>query len=433
MDTLVDDPGAARTATRPSPDPAPGAPDAPEPAPAPAGPPVLPHPAAGAGRTPTPRPDRLLGLDLARGLAVLGMFVAHTAPFASAGFDWGTPGTWPELVNGRSSVLFALCAGVSLALMTRDRRSEGVPDVVHRRRVVARSVALAVIGGLLVTSGAAVLVILPTYAVLFVATLPVLRARRRTLLLLAALSLTVGPVLALVGGHALATRLMDPTWEDGGSFAAVLLTGYPAVSWWGVVLVGVVVARADLSGVRTQLRCLATGVGLAVLGYGGGVLLGGPPTSPFDGTGALPPGLVPADGPPPVPPIDWSALLAVTPHAGSTPELVGALGVALGVLALCLLAARAPRPVRALLHPLAATGALALTLYVVHVLVLAVVRDGPSSTSDDLDAVTRTAWVLCAALVVGGLAVATAWRAALGQGPLERLLRRVSRTLDDPR
>ncbi|HEY8589621.1 MAG TPA: hypothetical protein VIL55_08725, partial [Naasia sp.] len=51
--------------------------------------------------------DRIGGVDVARGVALLGMFVAHLLP-----------GEGETLADGRSSVLFATLAGVSLGLMT---------------------------------------------------------------------------------------------------------------------------------------------------------------------------------------------------------------------------------------------------------------------------------------------------------------------------
>ena len=52
---------------------------------------------------------RIVGVDIARGLAVLGMFGAHVGVQQS--FDWLEPSTWSDVVNGRSSILFAVLAG----------------------------------------------------------------------------------------------------------------------------------------------------------------------------------------------------------------------------------------------------------------------------------------------------------------------------------
>ncbi|WIB11746.1 hypothetical protein DEJ36_12685 [Curtobacterium sp. MCPF17_052] len=166
------------------------------------------------------------------------MVVAHLGP-PHPGFDWTRPESWSAVVDGRSAVLFALCAGVSLTLMTRSR-PEGAPGaadlVVHRRRVLVRAVALFVLGSLLIALNTPVQVILPTYAGCFVATIPLLRARTRTVAAIAATALVIGPVCTAIG-RSLLHDADDPIVHG------VLLGAYPGIPWWGVVLVGLLVGR----------------------------------------------------------------------------------------------------------------------------------------------------------------------------------------------
>lgn len=56
---------------------------------------------------------RIAAFDIARGLAVLGMFIAHVGPERE-----GLTGWLLGLADGRSSILFATLAGVSLAILT---------------------------------------------------------------------------------------------------------------------------------------------------------------------------------------------------------------------------------------------------------------------------------------------------------------------------
>ena len=394
---------------------------------------------------PHDRPQRLDGLDLARGLAVLGMITAHFGPFTPE-FAWTDPGTWSRVVDGRSAVLFALCAGVSLTLMTRPRPDEGPTALVdHRRRVLLRAVALFVVGALLTALGTPVLVILPTYSVCFVATLPFLRARTRTVALVAVGALLVGPVVWIAGLPSMLFAPSDPLVKG------VLFGGYPGITWWGIVLVGLLVGRLPLHATRTKAALVGTGGVAAAVGYGGGALvrraLGLPPTSGPVGSssaaGSSAAGSSVSGGsggssvatPPdaPVlqpqgggtlehPEIDWSVLTAIDPHAGSTPEVLGALGVAVAVLGLSLLVAgRAGR----LLAPVRAVGTLALTVYAAHIVAFAVLER-------TADAWLAEGWIPAVSIMVGAIVLATAWRARLGTGPLERLVRWASRSLDGP-
>lgn len=392
------------------------------------------------------RAGRIDGLDLARGLAVLGMIAAHFAP-PHPGFDWTVPASWPSVVDGRSAVLFALCAGVSLTLMTRPAPGvdPAVDVVTHRRRTVLRAVALFVIGALLMALATPIQVILPTYSVCFVATLPFLRARGRTVALAALLALVIGPLVMVVGRSVLHTA-QDPLVHG------VLLGAYPGLTWWGVVLVGLLVGRLPLTTARTQGTLLAIGAAAAVLGYASGFLAeavrglpadasaadaspsdasGGPTASgpgAASGSAVIPDGttgpqLVPqGGGSAEHPEIDWGVLTSIDPHAGSTPEVVGALGVALSVLALSLLAAGR---MRVLTAPLRAVGALALTVYVGHVLAYWVLGLAGADQGDG-------GWTLTVVVAAGALLVAGLWRRLFGIGPLERLVRRTSRCLDTP-
>ena len=88
-------------------------------------------------------PSRVRGVDLARGLAVLGMLAAHLLVIER--FDPTRPGTWVDVVNGRSSILFATLAGVSIALLSAEPGSSGTRP--RRGRAVWRAPRLAVSKG----------------------------------------------------------------------------------------------------------------------------------------------------------------------------------------------------------------------------------------------------------------------------------------------
>ncbi|MEH3076040.1 MAG: heparan-alpha-glucosaminide N-acetyltransferase domain-containing protein [Quadrisphaera sp.] len=62
-----------------------------------------------------PRRDRLVGVDAARGLALLGMMGTHLVSRTTA--DGGVSWVY-EVFSGRASALFAVLAGVGLALST---------------------------------------------------------------------------------------------------------------------------------------------------------------------------------------------------------------------------------------------------------------------------------------------------------------------------
>ena len=120
----------------------------------------------------------MAGVDLARGLAVIGMFAAHLLWIPP--FHWADASTWHDVVNGRSSILFATLAGVSIGLVTgRTTPLRGTALALARSRLAVRALLVWLLGVALISLEVPVYVILPAYAVLFLLVLPLLRLPAR--------------------------------------------------------------------------------------------------------------------------------------------------------------------------------------------------------------------------------------------------------------
>lgn len=323
--------------------------------------------------------ERVAGVDATRGLAVLGMFAAHVGAAPAPGRT-----DWLVVADGRSAALFAVLAGVSIGLLSGGPvPAVGPARSAVRRRLLARAGVIAVIGYALVALGTPIAVILPSYALMWVLVLPALGWGPRHLVAGAAAFAVAGPLVVSVARG-------TPT--AGAGPAALLVTGfYPAVVWLAYLLAGLAVGRSDLSSRGVARRLLTGGGGLALLGYGGGLLLARV--------------------------VSFEELLSIAPHADTTPEVLGNLGVALAALGLLLITGRSPVG-RVLLFPLAAVGRLALTVYTAHVVVVALA--GPQIVWEQRTNGTLTAFVVVT------LALCTAWVRWLGQGPLEAVVRRIS-------
>jgi uncharacterized membrane protein YeiB len=91
---------------------------------------------------------RLVGLDLARALAVFGMYIVHIAPMDS---PQGSVGSWVYfLAEGRSSALFATLAGFSLMLIAGRREPKtGLVGRQAKARIAIRAVILLALGTVL--------------------------------------------------------------------------------------------------------------------------------------------------------------------------------------------------------------------------------------------------------------------------------------------
>lgn len=369
---------------------------------------------------------RVLGVDVARALALLGMMSVHL--FAAIRPDGSLHPSY-GIAAGRSAALFAVLAGVGLALSTGGpKRYDRVRLRGARAGVLARAGLLLGLGLLLGQVNSPPLVILAYYGLLFVVAIPCLGLRARSLAILAVLSAVVAPALSHIARmHLDVASVGDP----GGRqlLAELLLTGtYPVLPWTTYLFVGLALGRLDLHRRATALWLVVGGAALAVgakiasstlLEAAGGVerLRASVPADAGYAflrqnlSGRLRAGLFGT-----TPTTDWRWLLISSPHSSTTLDLVHTSATAAGVLGFCLLVTlHAPRW---LYLPLAATGSMTLTIYTAHVLALA--QGSPLLLTDN----RLQLWL---GHCVTAIAVATFWRTQLGRGPLEELAAQIDR------
>jgi uncharacterized membrane protein len=370
----------------------------------------------GAGLVP---PGRMVGVDVARCLALLGMVATHVLPPVD-----GTGVTAvQQLAGGRSSALFAVLAGVSIALLSG--RREPVHGIARRRvtrGLLVRAVLIAMLGLLLGVLETTIAIILTYYGVLFCLATPFLRLRARSLAWWAAGWLLVVPLLS----HLLRPHLPPPSWasptpasllDPWQLVTELTFTGYyPAVVWMAYVLVGMAVGRLDLTRRRAAVDLACVGGLLAALSWATSRILLArtgvwQQLQQSYGSGDLREhlqqglhGTTPTD--------TWWWLAVRAPHSGTPLDLAHTIGSALLVTGFCVLvAALAPRTFAVVFG----AGAMTLTLYSLHVLLR-------TPTFWDRDDVPT--FVLHVAVV---LAVGAAYRLARRSGPLERLVARLAK------
>jgi Heparan-alpha-glucosaminide N-acetyltransferase, catalytic len=323
---------------------------------------------------------RIAGVDLARGLALLGMMAAHV-------FDADEPSSVTTAAADWSVTTFALVAGVSLALMLGGKRARRERAAV-RAGIAVHAVLVAVIGLALGFTGRADIV-LPCFAVLFLLAIPLLGLRPWMLTRIAAVLLLVAPpmITATLADAAVPRPVGNPTFatlvtDPAGLVIGVFLTGfYPVLAYLAYICAGLAIGRLDLTSVQVAYRLLLGGVATVAMG------------------------------------MLWLTL--PLPHQQSWMVLihdVHALGAAIAVVGASLLVVHVPVMAR-LLWPIRTAGTMPLTLYSAHVLVLVpgVLEHHPV--------------VLYLSLVAGGLLFEVLWRAFVGQqqGPLEWLVGVASR------
>jgi uncharacterized protein len=368
-------------------------------------------------RTPTARVD---AIDIARGIALLGMMFAHLGP------RWvgENPPVGQMLASGRAAPLFAMLAGVALSLVhRRDPRGVGSVPATCIRALILVALGLS-LGSL---DDMPVYVILAFYGLMIVVALPFRGLSTRVLLALGLAWAVIVPVLLLWlqishgpvdSGQAELSDLVPP-WHLLTEL--VVWGAYPAGVWFAYVLVGLGIGRLDLGRLRTAVQIAAGGAILLVVSLGVGMI--GISREVFGETGALGWRLLFVRGSFPYAPAEWVELWLVGEHTSRPLNVLSATGSALLVIGLCALLARVSWA-RLALTPLRAAGAMTLTLYSIHVLWtwrLAV------RASDSTDPAAQLGsygdWGL---QVVVLCALATLWQLVVGRGPLESVVRLLS-------
>ena len=362
---------------------------------------------------------RLSGVDAARGIALLGMMSVHIVPAVD---ETGRTSTAFLVASGRASALFAVLAGVGLALVT------GGPHPYRARRLLATRSGLVARAGLLallgLTLGAVetpVAIILVYYALLFICAMPFLSLGARALVPLALGWVLLAPALS----HIVRSSLYDsgrgnPTFgslaEPRALLTELVLTGYyPVLPWMAYLLAGLAVGRLALDSPRVAAALLVGGAGLALVAKAvswtllysvGGLdrIVSSPVaerrlSTSLGGT---------------TPTTSWWWLAVSGPHSGTPFDLLHTIGTAIGVLGACLLIVRLAAP---LLRPLIAAGSMTLTLYSLHVFALGTAGDGADVAA------------LLTVHVIAALAFALTLQAHHRRGPLEAVVSATERSV----
>jgi uncharacterized membrane protein len=354
--------------------------------------------------------SRVDGVDTARGLALIGMFIAHAAPAVMS----LEAAELLAIADERPRLLFALTAGLALGFISGGTQpvppapgfAGGPARAALRRQISIRALILIALGLLIAaTLAPLVFIILDVYGVAFLVMIPLLFLPKRIALAVGIAALAIAPGLALVISRqqwvadTRAARLNLPVdWFFSGA--------YPVIEWVPVMLIGLALARFGMTdrrvvawtalvGTTAAVTLLPLGVALIHLGEV-------QQTDPVTAAGSV-----------------------QTFAVGESLQALGNVGVgALIVAAAVALTALAVEPVRrvasAMLSPITAMGGMPFTIYTVHLLVLAgSIRVENGFRTDD-------SWPLTIGLIVGSMIFAWCWRRYVGRGPLEMAMRYLS-------
>lgn len=326
------------------------------------------------GRRSRTSPARVIGVDVARALAVLAMFVAHTAPVA------GPAGVF-TMTNYIAAPLFAMVLGAGAQL---GWRGGGRYDR-YLAIALVRAVVLFVVGLLLVRAGAQIVIVLPWLAVLLVICAVLVRLSTTLIGVVAALLFAAAPAIQSWG--------LSHLPGTGASLGNVVIPDAGMAKAW---LSDLAVTGADYRLIDLTVWA-AIGI-LAMRRWGGG---GAGRAGEQLVAGVLALGLAG------VLKLVWRG--EFLPYDGSHLTLAFSALACVGILALSLAAGQVVGG-RAL-EPFVAVGQMAFSLYVIQVIVLGLwVRSHP----------TDNTWPTFAGTIIGAFTVALVWRVLVTSGPLRR-------------
>jgi uncharacterized protein len=355
--------------------------------------------------------ERVLGFDVARALAILGMVVVHFAIVAAA--DRSGP-AWLNavlgLLDGRAAATFVILAGVGITLLSRRAVASTDPLAVARvqHTLVRRGLFLLLLGFINLTIWPGD--ILRVYGVSLILAARLIGSPGRRLLLGAAGYALGFVVLFLVVDFEKnwdwTTLTYRRLWMPTGLLRNLFYDGFRSVlPWTGFVLFGMWLGRLDLRDRAVNKRVFRAALGTALFAEGASWLC----VSYFL---AHPYGMDAET---------VNALFGTESMPALPLFLLASGGTAVAVIALSVRVAGSWTS--RLWQPLAATGQMALTWYVAHIVLglgTVVALELTSSQSLPVAAGWGVAFFAVAILM------SWLWKMMFQHGPLEWVMRKVA-------
>lgn len=345
------------------------------------------------------RTDRLIGLDLARFLAFVGMVLVNFNVVMGASDTGGVAGQLIGALEGRAAASFVVLAGIGLGLASI---RSGAPDTIS---VTLKPAVFLLVAGLLNT-----LIfdadILHYYAFYFLfGTLCLTLSPVWLVVLILLLNIEfVGMMLVFDydAGWNWQTLTYQDFWTPAGFLRNLFFNGWhPVVPWFGFLLFGLVLSRLDLTATVVKVRLIVLGL-MAVF------------AAELISFGSI--GLLASNDP------ELAEVLTTAPVPPTPLYFLAGVGAASTIIGCCLLAA--PRLDRVgLLRLVVPAGRQTLTLYIAHIFVGMSVLELLGMIGGQSSAASIAAGLLFSMCAVVYAAIWSRW---FRRGPIEALMRKIA-------
>ena len=347
---------------------------------------------------------RLIGFDIARAFAFIGMVIVNFNVVMTVDSDAATLlYRFAALFEGRAVATFILLAGVGITLLSRRAVASGDPQQIAstRRTLWKRSLFLLAFGLLFAIIWPAD--ILHFYALYIAFAAFFIAATNRTLWIAASAITLASPLLMVLfnyeAGWNWDTLDYVDFWTPVGMFRHLVFNGFhPFFPWASFLLIGLWLGRQDLRDKAYRRRLLTVSLGIALLVEMLSLIL----TNVLDG--------------------DWVYFVDTAPLPPTPWYIVAASATAFVVITLTfeLVEWLGDHP---FITAMTSAGQIALTLYVAHVVLGLGVLDEFGRMQNQPITFTLTTVAVFSAL---SIIFAHLWRKRFKRGPFEALMRRLS-------
>ncbi|PCJ66176.1 MAG: hypothetical protein COA73_01640 [Candidatus Hydrogenedentota bacterium] len=357
------------------------------------------------------KPDRLIGFDVARTLAYVGMVIVNFKTVMAFNADSSHPlMQLMGMLEGRAAATFVILAGCGIAMMTRRARENNDPELIRSSRVSLqkRAVFLFVFG--IAYSPLWPADILHFYGLYMILASFLIVAKSQTLFIWMGALITLAYLMLFVldyeTGWDFESLVYLDFWTLSGMVRHMFYNGFhPVFPWAAFMLFGLWLGRLDWSNKATPIRLMIGGLAAAV-------------ATELVSKGMLAtalPEMTISEGE------DLTAILGTEPMPPTPFYMIASGGWATAVIAGCMMLTK-QFPSRMWL-PLVYTGQMALTLYVAHVFLGMGLLDVFGRMENN-----TPEFVFGYALGFSGVSIAfaTVWRRFYARGPLEWVMRKVA-------
>ena len=193
---------------------------------------------------------RIIGIDVARALAVIGMIIVNfKVVFGENGLNWVK--SFASVFDGKAAATFVVLAGVGLALMTNSaiKNNDQAKLKIARNRILKRALFLFIIGISYIAIWPAD--ILHFYGVYMAIIILLLTSQQKTILILAIFLIVVFPILMTFWnyetGWDFETLDYQRFWTIKGFIRNLFFNGFhPVIPWTAFMLFGYWYGKQDL-------------------------------------------------------------------------------------------------------------------------------------------------------------------------------------------